>query len=332
VGETYSVRVDSTARDINSNALQPSFTLTFKPEPYFRIRRTYPADGDTNVGVYQSYFIEFNSLVTSSVFSAFQLSPLPEGEWCVYYYDSSQVSFSLTNQLAAGTTYLLQIDTTARDRFGNRLRESLASSYTTEAFRVSWTWPSAGGLVTYLNSYIAIYFSGGIDTGTVRAAFNLTPPTQGYFEWYYRSSYFRFIPATELLPRASYTATVSTAMRSSGGSALRSPYSFTFTTSPFMVIETGPRDGQINVYRDVHVYVLCNTYVDTSTIRQAFSISPDVGGTFSCYYPSDHFYFVPDSLLSANSTYTVTVSTALRTRGGSNLESPYTFSFTTGEN
>jgi hypothetical protein len=332
VGETYSVRVDSTARDINSNALQPSFTLTFKPEPYFRIRQTYPADGDTNVWVDQSYSIVFNSLVTSSVFSAFQLSPLPEGEWRVYDSDSSRVSFSLTNRLAIGTTYFLQIDTTARDRFGNRLRESFASSYTTEAFRVNWTNPSAGELVTNLTTSIEVYFSDGIDTGTVRAAFNLTPPTQGYFEWYYRSSYFRFVPTTELSPRASYNVVVSTAMRSSRGSALRSPYSFSFTTSPFMVIDTGPRDGQINVSRQERVYVFCNSYVDTSTIRQAFSISPDVGGTFYCYDRWYDFGLIPDSLLNANTTYTVTISSALGSLGGSHLESPYTFSFSTGEN
>jgi hypothetical protein len=63
-------------------------------------------------------------------------------------------------------------------------------------------------------------------------------------------------------------------------------------------------------------------------MASAFSISPSVSGTLQNNGSS--FTFTPQSSLAPNTTYTVTVSTALHGNNGTAVAHPYTFSFTTG--
>lgn len=66
----------------------------------------------------------------------------------------------------------------------------------------------------------------------------------------------------------------------------------------------------------------------SSMTAAAFTFTPTVAGTLS--YTGNTATFTPTTALAANTTYTVTVSTAVEDRAGNNLVSPYTWTFTTG--
>ncbi len=60
----------------------------------------------------------------------------------------------------------------------------------------------------------------------------------------------------------------------------------------------------------------------------AFTFSPAVAGTLS--YSGNTATFTPTTALTANTVYTVTVSTVVEDRAGNNLVAPYVWTFTTG--
>ena len=66
----------------------------------------------------------------------------------------------------------------------------------------------------------------------------------------------------------------------------------------------------------------------SSMTASAFIFNPSVTGTLS--YSGNTATFTPTTALTANTTYTITVSTAVEDRAGNNMASPYTWSFTTG--
>ena len=66
----------------------------------------------------------------------------------------------------------------------------------------------------------------------------------------------------------------------------------------------------------------------SSMTASAFTISPSVAGTLS--YTGNTATFTPTNSLAANTTYTITVTTAVEDRAGNNLAAPYTWTFTTG--
>ena len=129
-----------------------------------------------------------------------------------------------------------------------------------------------------------------------------------------------------------YTVNIDTTLRAKNGTQLSEPYEFSFRTAPFQIYYTRPNDGQSNVSRYLYsIEISSNGVIDTSTVRSAFN-APGITGTFTFYDGSNLFYHYLTNLpLDANTSYTVTINTSLRTKAGDRLESPYTFSFTTGD-
>lgn len=124
-------------------------------------------------------------------------------------------------------------------------------------------------------------------------------------------------------------------MKSRAGSSLASPYAFSFLTTPFQ-ISIYPSDGSTGVSRGTQVQVDCNSKYDTSTVREAFSITPTVSGALQLsgneyYYPSFVFFPTSNTSFAANTQYTVTVSTALKAIDGTSLPQTVTSTFTTGQ-
>jgi hypothetical protein len=70
--------------------------------------------------------------------------------------------------------------------------------------------------------------------------------------------------------------------------------------------------------------------VDTGSVRNAFSISPPANMTFVFSGNTTTISFFPTTPLDANRFYTVTLSTALRSKSGATLQTPFTTVFTTG--
>ena len=225
----------------------------------------------------------------------------------------------------------MTVNTTAHDKYGNYLSQQYMSSFTTSPFRVSGTYPQNGRTDVSLSTSISVAFTSRIDTGSVRSAFQITPATSGSFYLYDGNTSFEFYPSGGLLADTMYTVTIDTSVRSKDGTKLSSPYVFSFRTVPFTVTYTFPYNGQTGISRYPYsIEVGFSAPIDTGSVRSAFSI-PGVSGYFSFYDGGNYFYYYPTNTpLLANTIYTATISTAMRSKGGARLKAPYTFSFTTG--
>lgn len=264
IGQQYQLSVDSTAKDINGNFLRPGFSMIFIPEPYFRVQRIEPKNGATEVPYYSWIYIYFNSHVDTSIFSKIHISPDIAGQWRLSY-NSSDVYYE-QSVLGKQTTYTITIDSSAHDRYGNRLPYPFTSTFSTAPFKVAGTSPPDGGTNVSLNSSLNIYCNALIDTGTVCSAFRVNPPTAGYFSMYDGGSYFSFIPFNELLPDTTYTVIIDTTLQAKNGTRLSAPYQFSFRTTSFQVAYTYPSNGQTNVslYYNIEVYFTAS--IDTGTV------------------------------------------------------------------
>ena len=85
IGQTYTLTVATTLKDINGNSLQSPYVLSFTPEPYFRVTYTYPNNAATNVSRNNEIELWFNNTINYSTFlSSISISPPVSGSWNYY--------------------------------------------------------------------------------------------------------------------------------------------------------------------------------------------------------------------------------------------------------
>jgi hypothetical protein len=340
VGRSYSLRIDATAKDIDGNYLNPSFEMTFTPEPYFRVKSISPTSGSINVST-TTLQIAFNAAVDTSILSRIVISPSVSGLW--HYprngsgiYDSSQVIFQNGSGFTVGKTYTISIGSNAVDKNGDPLTAGFTSTFTTTPFTVTSTSPSDGTTNWPISSQrISVGFSDSLDISTIPAAFSIHPVIAGVFSNTSNPRTFVFAASNPFLPDTVYTITIDTSIRSKAQAKMSEPLSFSFMTgaentgaSPLFVTSTNPSNGDTTVSPQKIVQISFNTSLDTAGIGNALSVSPPVSGLVSITNASS-LLFSPIEPLSFSTTYTVTLASSITSTGGVSLESPYTFSFTT---
>ncbi|HLF13357.1 MAG TPA: Ig-like domain-containing protein [Bacteroidota bacterium] len=330
IGTTYTMGVDSTARDINGNLLKPAFSATFVPEPNFRVVSVSPKDGTADVPTAISVSVNFNSRVRNTIMPHLSIRPEIPGIWWMGW-DSTFIYFSPARNFSTSTRYTVSVDGSAEDAEGNRIPAPFVSRFTTVAFRVSAAYPRPGAADVPLTTRVLAYFTVPLDTSTIRAAFHLTPPTPGdLFSIYYGTSNIDFSPVNGLLASTTYTVRIDSTLRSLSGDLLSGGYEYSFTTASFTVLSTFPVDGQTGVPRFNYMTVRTNAPLDPASVAGAVQITPTAAISISaCNWCSD-IQILPYSGLSPNTGYTVTVGTSLKTRRGQPLGAPHVFSFTTG--
>ncbi len=132
IGQTYTLTVATTLKDINGNSLQSPYVLSFTPEPYFRVTYTYPNNAATNVSRNYEIELEFNNTINYSTFlSSISISPPVSGSW--NYYGENYVYINLSNQfeLSPNTAYVVTLGTGMRDAQGRSLTSPFTFSFTT---------------------------------------------------------------------------------------------------------------------------------------------------------------------------------------------------------
>ena len=335
IGKTYTVEIDSTVEDIHGKRLGGKYSFSFTPEPSFRIRTAYPSNGDTllvsqSSSSSASPAVYFNSPITSSSLSAIHLAPAVSGKWLIDTYSKSYAYFSPTSSLAFSTTYTITVDQGMKDAYNNVLPQQYTTSFSTTAFKVNTTSPQDGtvNLSLYSGYAIYIYLSGPVDYTTLDQAFSITPAIQGDLS-NSGSNQIVFYINTQLAPGTTYTCRLDTTLKAKNGTALSAPYSFSFSTEKFAVNYSSPNNGSTNVSSNSPISFQFNAPINQSSVASAFSINPSVQGSFSYSSGSNSFSFIPAIALKSGTTYTVNLSTALKSLSGSFLEEPYELQFTT---
>lgn len=334
IGQVISITLDSTIEDINGNHLRP-YMFAYRPEPYFRVVATSPKNGDGDVGVSgYNVQISFNARIRNDILPSLSIDPSILGSWRVSEYDSSSVEFRPVGQFPFGTHFTASVAASAHDIDGNTLRAPYSTEFTTREFRVSASDPLGNRVPPA--AYVWFACTGSIDTSTVRSAFTISPAVPGIFQMIGNTSEAAFLPSIGLTPNTGYTISISSGLRASNGTPLAVPYSSTFTTDSFRVAFTNPSDGSTNVSRNYsYISIGFNARINSSSATGAVTFTPAVAASRIISEGSSgnggRIDFTLTSAMTARTTYTVTVSTAVQTKTGNNLPQPYTFSFTTGD-
>jgi Big-like domain-containing protein len=231
---TYTIGVNTAAHDKFGNHLPQPFSSYFSTLP-FEVRYTSPANHSTNVNVRPYIEFDFTAVLdTSTIRAAFKMEPAAAGSLS-FYVNSTYFYFYPSEDLRFDTTYVVTVDSTLRSRRGLKLAEPYVLSFRTQPFSVNSTYPSDDQQNVDRGTYISVSFNGIIDTGSVRSSFSLVDSSgvgiPGTFYWYGGpASSFEFYRGVFLAPNATYTARITTGLRSASGVALKTPYSFSFTT------------------------------------------------------------------------------------------------------
>ncbi len=331
IGETFTMTVDSTARDIHGNSLTQPFRMTFVPEPYFRARSTTPADGAGDVPTSATVSVRFNGRIDGSILDAVRLYPDAGGYWSINP-DSTMASYgwlSSNGSLKNSTAYTITVDSGAADRDGNLLPETFVSTFVTRPFVVTSTTPRNGEMDVDQGTAIVVNFNTRLDTSTVRASISIDPPVDGIFQLYSGLASFYFQPLEPLPKGTTFTVRIDTTLRSANGAYLLEPYEFAFTTTDFRIVYVYPPDGWGDVHPLYPLSVSTNALPDYSTIRGSIHIEPPLGFEVTSWPGDNSFFIYPDHYLAVSTRYTVTIDTSLRSTEGMRLASATTFSFTT---
>lgn len=139
-----------------------------------------------------------------------------------------------------------------------------------------------------------------------------------------------FVP-TSRMPTGRYTATISSLAQDLAGNRLISNYvwSFNFDATTPTVVSTTPIMDATNVFPSAPISATFNEIVvnsyDGFKLKDAYN--RPIAGHIS--YNDKTVTFTPDAPLVRDSTYTATLTTAIRDSLGNTLSSDYSWSFTT---
>ncbi|HEY5973170.1 MAG TPA: Ig-like domain-containing protein, partial [Geobacteraceae bacterium] len=151
------------------------------------------------------------------------------------------------------------------------------------------------------------------------------------------------IPASNLAPNTTYTATLTTGIRSATGTQLPATVTWSFNTgtgpigigTPLTVTGTVPANATTAVPVTTTASATFNIQLEAASLTSAsFSLSgpggSPVAGAVSLNTAGTTATFTPATQLASNTTYTARLTTSIRSTTGIALQNPVTWQFSTG--
>ena len=199
---------------------------------------------------------------------------------------------------------------------------------------VESTIPADGASGVPLNQVITATFNEAMNPATItQSSFILTAagiPVPGAVT--YSGLNATFTPTSSLAINTLYTARITTAVKDIDGNALQTDYIWTFTTGlqPF-VVSTDPANLAVGVALNKVITATFNMAMNPLTLNATtFTVKQGaiaVLGTIT--YSGTMVSFTPSAPLTANTVYTVTITTGAKNVAGTPMASDYVWSFTT---
>jgi hypothetical protein len=147
-----------------------------------------------------------------------------------------------------------------------------------------------------------------------------------------------FTPSVNLAANTIYTATITTGVKDLAGNSMGSNYIWNFTTgsaldiTPPSIISTDPLNAQVDVAINKILTLTFSEPVNPSTINAGtFALKQGttaVAGTLT--YSGNAATFKPSTVLSANTSYTATLSAGVKDLAGNAIAAAVVLNFTTG--
>jgi hypothetical protein len=264
-------------------------------------------------------------------------------------YAGNTATFTPAAALAVSTLYTATITTGAKDPTGAPLAANHIWTFTTAPPpAVTATDPANGATNVPLNQKVSATFNTPMTASTITAAGTFAvaiagggAAVPGAVTYDSASSTAIFTPTAALTASTQYTATVTTAAKSSQGNALPANYVWSFTTGVAAnataptVTSTDPANIATGVPLNQKVAATFSTFMDPSTISAVgtFTVAATVGGAAvpgSVSYAGETAIFTPTANLAASTQYTATITTAAKDLTGVAMSANYVWSFTTG--
>jgi hypothetical protein len=232
------------------------------------------------------------------------------------------------------------VDSGIVDINGNHTAQAYSFSFTPEPyFRIVASTPASGESLGVFQ-YVTLYVNSKVDTNII-SKIHITPPVEGHWDLGFGDSLqIQFTPTGTFLNNLHYIFTIDKGAMDIAGNQMQVDNSVAFPTPSFHVKSTYPSDGNTNVYLSSGVTTRFNGPIDSATVPAAFSINPQLAGTFTysitasisdfTNYIAD-FAFYPSSDFAPSTTYTVRVFSSLQSIDGTSIGQDYVFSFTTGD-
>ena len=264
-------------------------------------------------------------------------------------YDAAALTatFTPSTQLATGSTYIATITSGpggVKDLAGNPLIPDKVWSFTTGAADLTPPTvtaqlpPDGAGNIAISVSATAV-FGEAIDPVTLSVDnFRLADasgPLTGSVSYNAATRTATFTPNAPLANNSLYTATISIGVRDRAGNPLTQDKVWSFTTIPQetilpVITATAPTSGAGNVSTFSPVTAAFSENMDPATINNLTFTLTGITGTVSYDGATRTASFTPDAPLSNNTTYTATISTAVKDLAGNRLPLARVWSFTTG--
>lgn len=309
-----------------------------------------PTNGTTGVAIASAVAATFSEAMNASTITASTFTLTPQGGAAItgtVSYNSSNLTATFTPgaPLAYSTTYTATITTGVQSSGSVALGSSYSWSFTTAAVpapTVTAVAPTNGTTGVAITSAVMATFSEAMNASTITGStFTLVPQagsavaaTVSYNAGSFTAT---LTPTAPLVNGTTYTATIGTGVTSSGGSALASNYTWSFTTT------TGPVPTVTAVTPANATNGVAITSAVTATFSEAMSSASFTGSTFTLTpvggsavaatvsYNSGNLTatLTPGAPLAYNTTYTATITTGVQSSLNTPLATNYTWTFTT---
>lgn len=350
---TYTATITTGAKDLAGNALVNNFVWSFTTGAAVvitppQVSSTDPLNAATGVALNQKIAVTFSKTMDASTITASTFT-LKQGVTSVsgfVSYTGSTATFSPASNLVSNTVYTATVTSSAKDLAGNALQSNFVWSFTSGTVAiitpptVSSTDPANAVTGVVLNQKIAATFSKTMDATTITTAtFTLKAgisAVSGFVS--YSGTTALFTPAIGLSPNTVYTATITKGSKDLSGNALVNDHVWTFTTGAATVITlpvvsaTDPINAATNIALNQKIAATFSRTMDASTITASTFIvmqgAVSVAGFVS--YTGTTATFAPSQNLTANTIYSVIVTTGAKDLSGNALANNYVWSFTTG--
>jgi hypothetical protein len=303
----YTALITTSAKNLAGNALANFYTWSFTTGAVVVVTSpsvisTDPVNAATGVPFNQKIAATFSktmdaSTITTSSFTLMQGTTSVSG---LVSYSGITATFAPTSNLASNTIYTATISVGAKDLAGNALLNNYVWNFTTGASvvitppTVISTIPANADIGVAFNQKITATFSKTMDASTITAtSFTLmqgTTSVSGLLS--YSGTTATFVPASNLSPNTTYTATITTGAKDLAGNALTNNYVWSFTTAtPYSVtLSSNPLAGGTTIGGGTF---------NSNTLVTVFA-SPNTGYTFTNWTENG-------SVVSATASYSFTI-------------------------
>ncbi len=345
----YTATLTTAVTNASGVALVSSYSSSFTtaaPAAPPTVQSVSPTVGATNIARPTSVSATFSAVMDPTTFDATSFVVSAGGvavDGTRTYNDATRTVTFAPTALSASTTYTARLTTFVADMNGTPLAADYSWTFTTAA-------PPAGPEIVSVTPAQGV--GDVLRTTTVTANFSTAMAADSFTNNSFRveapggvevygtrtldsvNNRITFTPSASLLAATTYTATMTTGVKSSANVALATTFSWTFTTAaaPVMVGVT-PSSGGTNVATGTTVTATFNVDMNASTFTvDSFKVtagSTAVAGTRSYDAVNRRVTFTPSAALAGTTTYTAVLTSAVTGANGVALDQNTYWSFTT---